>query len=185
MAELQTERLILRRWRESDRELFAALNTDPEVMEHFPAALDRAASDAMVERITAHLDAHGWGLWAVETDDGRFAGFTGLNPVPPTVAALVSGNPTVEVGWRLARWAWGHGYATEAATAAVRHGFDVLGLDEIVSFTAAGNLRSRAVMERLGLTRDPADDFDHPAVPPDSPLRHHVLYRLTCSETGN
>jgi RimJ/RimL family protein N-acetyltransferase len=182
VTQLRTERLILRHWQQGDREPFAALNADPEVMEHFPTSLDRAASDAMVDRIAARLDTHDWGLWAVETPDGRLAGFTGLNSVPPNVAELVSGNPSVEVGWRLARWAWGHGYATEAATAAVRHGFDVLGLDEIVSFTAAVNERSRAVMERLGMTRDPADDFDHPAVPADSPLRPHVLYRLPWME---
>lgn len=182
MTDLRTSRLLLRHWTEADREPFADLNADPAVMEHFPAPLDRAASDALADRIEDRLEQQGWGLWAVETPDGRFAGFTGLNPVPPAVAEQVSGNPTVEVGWRLARWAWGHGYATEAAGAAMAHGFDVLGLPEIVSFTATGNTRSRAVMERLGMTRDPADDFDHPALAPDSPLRRHVLYRRSRGE---
>ncbi|MCL3836261.1 GNAT family N-acetyltransferase [Aeromicrobium duanguangcaii] len=179
MTVLRTPRLTLRHWSRTDREPFAALNADPAVMQYFPAPLDAVQSNALADRISARLDQHGWGLWAVETPDGRFAGFTGLNPVPPAVAELVRGEPAIEVGWRLARWAWGHGYATEAATAALRHGFDVLELDEIVSFTAAGNARSRAVMERLGMTRDPADDFDHPALAPDSPLRRHVLYRLS------
>ncbi|WP_222865841.1 GNAT family N-acetyltransferase [Aeromicrobium senzhongii] len=179
MTDLRTPRLRLRHWSQVDREPFAALNADSRVMEHFPAPLDASESDALADRISSRLDEHGWGLWAVETPDGRFAGFTGLNPVPRAIAELVRGEPTIEVGWRLARWAWGHGYATEAATAALRHGFDVLELEEIVSFTAAGNARSRAVMERLGMTRDPADDFDHPALAPDSPLRRHVLYRLS------
>ena len=178
MTALRTPRLTLRHWSQADRDPFAALNADPRVMEHFPARLDAVQSDALADRISSRLDEHGWGLWAVETPDGRFAGFTGLNPVPPAIAGLVRGEPTVEVGWRLARWAWGHGYATEAATAALRHGFDVLELDEIVSFTAATNRRSRAVMERLGMTHDPADDFDHPSLAPESPLRRHVLHRL-------
>lgn len=179
MTSLQTSRLLLRPWRRQDREPFARLNGDSEVMRHFPTTLDRAASDALADRIAARLDEHGWGLWAVEVvDSGRFAGFTGLNPVPPQITEIVAGSPRMEVGWRLSRWAWGHGYATEAATAALAFGFDELQLPEIVSFTAAGNTRSRAVMERLGLVRDPADDFDHPVLAPDSPLRRHVLYRL-------
>ncbi len=179
MTTLLTSRLRLRTWRAEDRDPFAALNADPEVMRYFPEPLDRARSDAMVDRLVAHHDEHGWGLWALEVlDTGRFAGFVGLNPVPESIRAMTTGAPTTEVGWRLARWSWGHGYATEAARAAVSHGFDVLGLSEIVSFTAATNLRSRAVMERLGMTRDAADDFEHPAVP-DGPLRSHVLYRLT------
>jgi len=139
--------------------------------------LDPAASDALADRIAARLDEHGFGLWAVEVS-GRFAGFVGLNPVPDAIRALTRGAPEMEVGWRLARWAWGHGYATEAGRAAVAFAFRELELPEVVSFTAVGNLRSRAVMERLGLTRDPADDFDHPALADDSPLRRHVLYRL-------
>jgi RimJ/RimL family protein N-acetyltransferase len=170
-----TERLLLRRWREEDREPFAAMNADPTVMEHFPAPLDRAGSDTFVDRIIAQHEQHGWGLWALEVrDTGRFIGFTGL-AVPRFEAHFT---PAVEIGWRLAREAWGFGYATEAALAALAAGFDELGLDEIVSFTAVGNTRSRAVMERIGMLHDPADDFDHPGLPEGHPLRRHVLYRL-------
>jgi RimJ/RimL family protein N-acetyltransferase len=170
-----TERLLLRRWREDDREAFAALNADPMVMEHFPAALTRAESDAFVDRIAAQLDARGWGLWALEVrETGAFIGYTGL--AAPRFEAHFT--PAVEVGWRLARDAWGFGYASEAARAATDVGFRELGLDEIVSFTAVGNIRSRAVMRRIGMTHDVADDFDHPALPEGHPLRRHVLYRL-------
>ena len=172
---LETERLILREWRDADREPFAALNADPRVVEHLPGPLDRTASDALVDRIVARWASDGHGQWAVERrDDGRFIGFVGL-AAPGFEAAFT---PCVEVGWRLAVEAWGHGYATEAAQAALRFGFERLGLDEIVSFTIPANVRSRAVMERLGLTRDPADDFDHPNLPEGHPIRHHVLYRL-------
>ncbi|WP_433257356.1 GNAT family N-acetyltransferase [Streptosporangium sp. CA-135522] len=172
---METERLIMRRWREADREPFAALNADPEVMKHFPAPLTREQSDAMVDRIESGFDRHGYGLWALEVRaTGEFVGFTGL--AWQTFEAHFT--PALEVGWRLARSAWGYGYASEAARAALRHGFGPAGRDEIVSMTAVANLRSRAVMERLGMTRDPADDFDHPRVPVDSPLRPHVLYRI-------
>lgn len=174
-AELRTERLVLRRWRDSDRAPFAALNADPVAMEHFPSTLDRAQSDALVDRIEVDLDERGWGLWAVEAPDrAPFVGFVGLN-VPGFEAHFT---PCVEVGWRLAREHWGNGYATEAARAAVTFGFDELGLDEIVSFTSTTNTRSQAVMVRLGMTRDPADDFDHPRLEPGHRLRRHVLYRL-------
>jgi ribosomal-protein-alanine N-acetyltransferase len=170
-----TERLLLRRWRDEDRGPFAALNADPAVMEHFPSPMTRAESDAFVDRIIAQHDEHGWGLWAVEVRaTGRFIGFTGL-AVPRFEAHFT---PAVEVGWRLARDAWGSGYASEAARAAVAFGFDELGLEQIVSFTAVGNLRSRAVMVRIGMTHDPAEDFDHPALPEGHALRRHVLYRL-------
>jgi ribosomal-protein-alanine N-acetyltransferase len=173
--ELLTERLRLRRWRPSDRDPFAALNADPEVMEHFPAPLPRAESDALIDAIEAGFEARGFGLWAVEARaSGALLGFTGLS-VPSFDAPFT---PAVEIGWRLAREAWGRGYATEAARAAAALGFDALGLAEIVSFTAVANARSRAVMERLGMTRDPADDFDHPRVAAGDPLRRHVLYRL-------
>jgi RimJ/RimL family protein N-acetyltransferase len=173
--ELTTERLLLRGWRDEDRAPFAALNADPEVMEHFPAPLTAAGSDALIDRITAGFDEHGYGLWAVELRaTGELVGFTGL--AQQTFPAAFT--PAVEVGWRLARAAWGHGYATDAATAALRYGFEVVGLDEIVSLTAVTNVRSQRVMQRLGMTRDPADDFDHPNVPEGSPLRRHVLYRL-------
>ncbi len=165
----------MRRWRESDREPFAAMNADPEVMEHFVAPLTRAQSDAMVDRVEQGFDEHGYGLWALEVRaTGDFIGFTGL--ALQTFEAPFT--PAVEVGWRLARHAWGHGYAIEAARQAVAYGFDESGLTEIVSMTAVHNDRSRAVMERLGMTRDPADDFEHSKVPAGHPLRPHVLYRL-------
>jgi RimJ/RimL family protein N-acetyltransferase len=165
----------MRAWRESDLGPFAALNADPEVMRFFPGTLTPVESDALVERVRNHFEAHGYGLWALEVlATGQFIGFTGLAlqtfPAPFT--------PAVEVGWRLARGAWGHGYATEAARVALAIGFEDFGLDEIVSMTAAGNTRSRDVMERLGMTRDPVDDFVHPNIAADSPLQPHVLYRL-------
>jgi ribosomal-protein-alanine N-acetyltransferase len=175
VAELRTPRLHLRTWREADREPFAALNADPEVMRHFPSMLTREQSDAMVDRVMARMAEDGFGLWAVEVvETGAFIGFVGLSR--PRFEAHFT--PAVEVGWRLARAGWGHGYATEGATAALDHAFDVLGLDEVVSFTTPGNLRSQAVMQRLGMTRDPADDFDHATIPEGHPLRRHVLYRL-------
>jgi RimJ/RimL family protein N-acetyltransferase len=175
VVELRTERLLLRGWRDGDREPFAALNADAEVMEHFPAPLTRSESDALVEMNVAHFSRHPFGLWAVEVvDSGTFIGFTGL----AEWAFEAHFMPAVEVGWRLARPAWGHGYATEAARAALAFGFEVCDLDEIVSFTSVPNTRSRAVMARLGLTRDPADDFDHPKMPSGHRLERHVLYRL-------
>ncbi|MEU5882943.1 GNAT family N-acetyltransferase [Spirillospora sp. NPDC047279] len=178
---LTTERLTLRGWREDDLAPFAELNADPAVMEHFPATLDRAASDALATRITAGFAAHGFGLWAVETTaDRRFIGFTGLS-VPGFHAPFL---PGVEIGWRLARGAWGHGYATEAARRALRFGFHDAGLAEILSFTATGNTRSQAVMRRIGMTHDSAADFDHPDLPEGHPLRRHVLYRATASSLG-
>jgi RimJ/RimL family protein N-acetyltransferase len=172
---IETERLVLRGFQAADRAPFAAMNADPEVMRHFPAPMEPASSDAMLERMAEHWAEHGFGLWAVERrEDGRFLGFTGLTR--PSFQAHFT--PAVEVGWRLAREAWGHGYATEAARAAVAFGFETLGLDEVVSFTVAANERSWRVMERLGMTRDPADDFDHPRLAEGHPLRRHVLYRL-------
>lgn len=176
--ELRTERLLLRRWRDEDREPFAALNADPAVMEHFPDPLVREESDALAARIEREFERHGFGLWALELRGGGFIGFAGL-AVPPFEAHFT---PAVEVGWRLARSAWGNGYATEAGRAALAFGFERLGLAEIVSMTAVGNARSRAVMERLGMTRDPADDFEIPTLPPGDPLRAHVLYRIGPSQ---
>lgn len=168
---LDTARLILRRWRDDDGGPFAALNADPVVMEHFVAPMTREQSDDFVDRIEAHFDEHGWGLWAVEVKStGSFAGFIGLWP-PNWKPELV------EVGWRLAHEFWGHGYAPEGAAAVVADGFDRLGLEEIVSFTAMANERSQRVMQKIGMTRDPSDDFDHPNVPEGHPLRRHVLYR--------
>ena len=172
---MRTERLLMRRWQPADRGPFAAMNADPEVMAHFPATLDRAASDAFVDRIEAGFDANGFGLWALERlDTGQFIGFTGLS-----VARFEAHfTPAVEIGWRLSRPAWGHGFATEAARRALRAGFEEYRLAEIVSFTAAGNAASQAVMRRIGMRRDPAEDFDHPNVPPGHRVRRHVLYRL-------
>ena len=172
---IRTERLLLRAWRDEDREPFAALNADPVVMEHFPKTQTRAESDLGVDGIVAHFARHGFGLWAVEVVGGApFIGFIGLS-VPGFDAPFM---PCVEVGWRLARSAWGHGYATEGALASLRFGFEEVGLDEIVSFTSTRNERSQRVMQRLGMTRDPADDFDHPRIPAGSPIRRHVLYRI-------
>jgi RimJ/RimL family protein N-acetyltransferase len=172
----RTSRLILRPWRSTDRPAFAALNADPEVMRHFPTVLDRAASDVLADRIASHFTAHGWGLWAVEVQGGApFIGFVGLGHVPFEARFT----PAVEIGWRLARSAWGHGYATEAACEACRIGFEELGLPEIVSFTVPANVPSRRVMERLGMTHDPAEDFDHPRVAAGHPLSRHVLHRLS------
>ena len=176
---LRTPRLVLRRWRDADREPFARLNADPEVMRYFRRPLQQAESDAFVDRIESAFDAHGFGLWAVERQaDGEFLGFTGL-AVQRFEARFT---PCVEVGWRLAREAWGHGYATEAGLEALRFGFEEAGLPEIVSMTSIPNERSRRVMERLGMHRDPADDFDYPSFPEGHPLRRHVLYRLTAAE---
>ena len=168
-------RLRLRRWRPEDRAPFAALNADPEVMEHFPARLTRAESDALADRIDAGFAEHGFGLWAVEVRaTGQFIGFTGLS-VPSFDAHFT---PAVEVGWRLARPAWGHGYASEAARRALAEGFTTYGLAEVVSFTSVTNVRSQAVMRRIGMTHDPADDFGHPRLAPDDRLYRHVLWRI-------
>jgi RimJ/RimL family protein N-acetyltransferase len=176
IPEIETDRLQLRGWRPADREPFARLNADPRVTEFFPAPLDRVVSDALVDRIVEHWSRDGYGLWAVERrSDGSFLGFVGL--ASPGWEAPFT--PCVEVGWRLDPAAWGHGYATEAAEAALRFGFERLDLNKIVSFTVPANVRSRAVMERLGMTHDPADDFDHPRLEPGDRLRRHVLYRLS------
>lgn len=169
---IRTARLLLREWREADRDDWAAMNADPEVMEFFPSTLDREQADAAFDRISTALAERGWGLWAVE-HEGRFLGFTGLSPV----RFEAHFTPATEIGWRLSRDAWGQGFATEAACAAMQFAFDELGLDEVVSFTSTTNARSRAVMHRIGMTHDPSDDFDNPNVAAGSPLRPHVLYR--------
>jgi ribosomal-protein-alanine N-acetyltransferase len=172
---IQTRRLHLRRWRDEDLPAFAAINADPEVMEHFPKTLDRAESDSRAAEIREHFARHGFGLWAVEVAGiAPFIGVVGLSI--PTFEARFT--PCVEVGWRLARAHWGNGFATEAARAAFDFGFRRLALEEIVSFAVPGNRRSLAVMERIGMTRDPLDDFDHPLLPEGHPLRGHVLYRI-------
>ncbi len=175
---VETSRLILRRWQPADREPWAAMNADPDVMRYFPQPLDRAGSDALLDRLDGMFGQYGYGFWAVELRaTGEFAGSIGLAlqdyPAPFT--------PATEVGWRLARHAWGHGYATEGARASLRFAFEHCGLSEVVSTTAVPNEPSQAVMRRLGMTRDPAEDFDHPRVPA-GPLRRHVLYRLSRDE---
>jgi RimJ/RimL family protein N-acetyltransferase len=173
-ALIETERLILRPWRPDDLPAFVEMNADPRVMEFFQSTLDEEQSRAFAERVAQHFADKGFGLWAVEVRGGApFVGFVGLS-VPRFDTHFT---PCVEIGWRLAHAAWGKGYATEAARAALLHGFDVLKLDQIVSFTTAANLRSRSVMEKIGMRRDPADDFDHPSIPEAHPQRPHVLYR--------
>ena len=175
--ELRTARLLMRRWRRGDREPFAAMNSDPEVMRYFPALMSRGDSDGFVDLIEARFEEQGFGLWALEVlDTGRFVGFTGLNPMP----AGVPGAGGVEVGWRLARSAWGHGYATEAGRAALAVAFDRAGLPEVWSLTARLNEPSIAVMRRLGLSFVSA--APHPRVDPASPLAPHVFYRITAQE---
>lgn len=172
---LRTERLLLRRWRSDDRQPFAALNADPAVMECLPKLLSREESDALADRLDGDFDRRQHGRWAIEVPGvASFIGFVGLGYVDfPTHFT-----PCIEIGWRLAREHWGQGYATEAARAALRDGFDRLGLEEIVSFTVPHNLRSQAVMQRIGMTRTADDDFDHPVLPEGHPLRRHVLYRI-------
>ena len=174
MNDLTTQRLILRRWRSEDCEPFAALNADPLVMRFFPARLSRAESDVMVERMEAHFEKHGFGLWAVELrESGTFLGFTGLN-VPGFEAPFT---PCVEIGWRLAAEHWGRGFATEAARAALQFAFEELKLDEVVALAVPLNVPSRRVMEKLEMSHNPADDFNHPKLEEGHWLRRHVLYR--------
>jgi RimJ/RimL family protein N-acetyltransferase len=168
-----TERLVLRDWRESDLVPWAAMNADPAVREHLGPVLTAEQAAASARNFQDDLDRYGYGFWAVEVrESGEFIGFTGLDRVDEE--APVDG---VEIGWRLARPAWGRGYATEAARAALAYGFDTLGLPEILAITTATNTRSQAVMRRLGMTTDPAEDFDE-ADAPAGPLRHQVVFRL-------
>ncbi|RDI16871.1 RimJ/RimL family protein N-acetyltransferase [Pseudacidovorax intermedius] len=177
-ARLQGPRVRLRPWQPDDLAPFAAMSADAQTMAYFLSTMDRAESELMAQRCQALIDAQGWGFWAVELAgagaDGPFIGLCGMNrPAWPLPFA-----PCVEIGWRLARPWWGQGLAAEAAALALDVGFAELGLDEIVAFTAVDNRRSRALMERLGMARDEAEDFDHPAVPDGHPLKRHVLYRL-------
>jgi RimJ/RimL family protein N-acetyltransferase len=175
---LRTERLVLRSWRESDRAPFAAMNADPTVMEHFPRTNTREESDAGLDRIVARMEQEGFGLWAVEAPGvAEFIGFVGLNR-----ADALLRRPVLEVGWRLAAKYWGNGYATEGGGASLGHAFDVLGEDEIVSFTTTANARSRHVIEKLGLVRRPDEDFDHPGVPVSWSGRRHVVYAITSEQ---
>ena len=174
--ELETNRLKLRRWKKDDLDPFAAINADPTVMKHMPSALTSRETALWMAWIEVGFEEFGFGLWAVEHGaNGDFIGFTGIQ-VPKLEAHFT---PAVEVGWRLGKEHWGNGYATEAAVAALGFGFSDARLDEIVSFTVPANIRSITVMERLGMTRDPADDFEHPSLPDDSHLRPHVLYRMS------
>jgi RimJ/RimL family protein N-acetyltransferase len=174
-ATLTTARLILRPWQTSDTEPFTAMSQDPEVMAHLLAFTSREAIAVWIQRQQAHFAKNGFGFWAIESrDTGEFMGATGLL----CIAYEAHFTPAVEIGWRLARRFWGQGYVPEAARFALQFGFENLGLSEIVANTVSANHNSRRVMEKLGMFRDPADDFDHPLVPVDSPLRRQMLYRL-------
>jgi RimJ/RimL family protein N-acetyltransferase len=170
---MRTERLVLRRWTDADRPAFFDLNSDPVVMATIGPVMDRAQSDGLMDRIEAGFDAHGFGLWCVELD-GTSIGFTGLS-----VPWFRDG---IEIGWRIRSAWWGRGYAPEAARAVLAVAFDDLVLEEVLSFTAVSNDNSRRVMAKIGMTRDPAGDFDHPSVPVGGPLRAHVLYRITAGQ---
>jgi RimJ/RimL family protein N-acetyltransferase len=172
MVEISSERLVLRDWRESDLSPWAAMNADPEVREHLGPPLTADHAMASVRSFQHDLDRNGFGFWAVEVRaSGKFIGFTGLDPVDDGLPFA-----GVEAGWRLARSAWGHGYATEAATVALEYGFVTVGLSEILAVTTTTNLRSQAVMQRIGMTYDPVEDFDDPEAA-EGPLRKQVLYR--------
>lgn len=179
--EIRTERLWLRRWRDADRQPFAALNADPRVTEYL-GALSREESDRLVGRIEAQFALRDFSMWAVEIPGvAPFAGFVGLS-VPHFQAHF---SPCVEIGWRLGAEHWGYGYATEGARAALAFGFEELGLEEIVAFTVPGNVRSRRVMEKLEMIHKPEDDFDHPSLPDGHPLRRHVLYRIAATSKAS
>lgn len=177
VPEIRTARLLLRGWSDADRPAYAAINADPAVMATIGPLRSRAESDAMIDRIMASWERDGLGLWCVDLD-GECIGFTGLN-IPAFEASFT---PCVEVGWRLSSGQWGHGYAPEAARASLDFGFGERNLDEIVSFTAVINRKSRRVMEKLGMTRDAGADFAHPRVPEGDPLRPHVLYRISSAQ---
>jgi RimJ/RimL family protein N-acetyltransferase len=173
---IRTERLLIRSWSDADAEPFAAINADPVVMEHFPSTHAVEQSGELMERAQRQIDREGYGFWAVEiARSGCFAGFVGISDVTDEQLAFA---PAVEVGWRLAREFWGQSIAHEAAVASLGFGFDRLELGEVVAYTARGNERSRALMERLGMSRDPAGDFMHPALPPGHRVAPHVLYRI-------
>ncbi|HEY3741055.1 MAG TPA: GNAT family N-acetyltransferase [Bryobacteraceae bacterium] len=170
---IATERLLLRRWKPEDLEPFAAMNADPEVMQHFPSTLTREQTAAGIKRVEAHFERYGWGLLAAE-HEGAFIGYVGLFHVPFESHFT----PAVEIGWRLKRSHWNRGLATEAARACLQFGFEKAGLQEIVSFTIPINLPSRRVMEKIGMQHDAQGDFEHPKVPAGHPMRRHVLYRI-------
>lgn len=171
---METERLILRPWQAADRDPFARLNADPRVMEFLPGCLDRAESDALADRIANHFAAHGFGLWVVDVPGTGFAGCVGLLRVPETLPFA----PALELAWRLDPAFWGRGYATEAAQHCLRVAFEDLDATDVVAYTVPANRASWRVMERIGMARDVAGDFDHPALPAGHRLRRHVLYRM-------
>lgn len=174
MLTIKTNRLILRQWQQSDLKPFAALNADPHVMEFFPNPLTQEQSDQLVLKLSEKISHNGWGVWAVSLmDTAEFIGCIGLN----TVEFHAHFTPAVEIAWRLAYTHWGKGYATEGAKAALQYGFETLKLPELVAFTTINNLRSRHVMEKIGMHHNPSDDFDHPKVADEHPLKRHVLYR--------
>lgn len=176
---IRTDRLVLRRWTSADLEPFAGLNADPKVMEYFPGLKTKEESDHSVSLMSGHIEKCGWGFWAASlVETGEFIGFIGLEDVH----FKTDFTPAVEIGWRLAFKHWGKGYATEGALACLRYGFETLNLNEIVSFTAVENTRSRAVMQKIGMHHNSKDDFDHPKLPEGHPLRRHVLYRLERDE---
>jgi RimJ/RimL family protein N-acetyltransferase len=176
---ITTDRLILRKWRQADLEVFAELNSCPQVCEFLTKQLTRLESDELARKIIAHFKDHGFGLFAVErVDTGEFIGFTGLS-IPSFDAHFM---PAVEIGWSLGFEHWGNGFATEAARAVVNYAFEKLQLQEIVSFTTAYNIQSRRVMDKIGMTHDANGDFDHPSLDESHPLKAHVLYRLKCEE---
>jgi RimJ/RimL family protein N-acetyltransferase len=173
---IATARLVLRPFTDMDRSAFFELNTHPRVVELLGSSSSRAESDAMIDRFSAEMIREGWGFWAVEVTGGApFVGMVGLHRMSPTMPIA----PGTEIGWRLHPDYWSHGYATEAARASLEYGFGHGGLSEIVAFTTTVNARSQAVMSRIGMVRDPAGDFDHPLLPEGSPLRRHVLYRIS------
>lgn len=179
---IQTNRLILRQWQEDDFEPFYLLNSDPRVMEFFPSILTRDESDQMIKRMQTKIEERGWGWFAASLKDhDKFIGFIGMNFIDE-ISFPTHFTPAVEVGWRLAYPFWKKGYATEGALACLNYGFNVLNLKEIVSFTAKQNIRSRAVMERIGMHYDPQDDFEHPKLPKGHELSKHVLYRMNSKE---
>jgi len=176
---LETDRLILRQWRDQDIAPFSDLNADPIVMEHFPKVATRAETEAYVAKFRRHFDQNKFGLWATEIkESGQFIGFIGLQ-IPPFEASFM---PAVEIGWRLAKEHWGKGYAPEGACEILRDSFERIGLKEVISMTATTNLKSMRVMEKIGMTRDPAEDFDHPMIAKGDRLQRHVLYRISVED---
>jgi RimJ/RimL family protein N-acetyltransferase len=174
---LETDRLILRPFRDADREPWAAMNADPDVMTHFPATLSRTEADAVIERVNGKIAETGVGFWALERKaDGVFLGFAGLNLIGHEHLPVFG---LWEVGWRLARHAWGEGYASEAGRASLAHGFGAMGLERVIAYTAITNIPSEAVMQRIGMAAAPDMAFDHPAFPEGDPRRRHIVYAKT------